>query len=185
MVFERGFKSWCERLSLQKRTELGIKAFDPLDARALAQNLNISVWSIDQVPGLPSETKKILLGEGSASWSAATICLGKKRLIILNSSHSPARQASDLTHELSHHLLGHKPAGLGVSGAGTMMLESYDQQQEEQADWLSGCLLLPRDALVQIKKRRTDMTTAAKQYGVSLAMLRYRIGVTGVNYQFG
>lgn len=64
------------------------------------------------------------------------------------------------------------------------MLESYDHQQEEQADWLSGCLLLPRDALVHIKKRRIETSAAAKQYGVSVAMLRYRMGVSGVNYQF-
>ena len=182
-MFERGFKAWCERLSAQKRAELGVKPSDPLDARALASNLNIKVWSIEDVPGLSSESKQILLAK-EGGWSAATICLGEKRLIILNSSHSSGRQASNLTHELSHLLLGHKPARLDVSEAGIMMMESYDQQQEEEADWLSGCLLLPRETLVHIKKRRLDQTIAAKQYGVSLSMLKYRMGITGVTYQF-
>lgn len=182
-MFERGFKAWCERLSMQKRTELGIKASDPLDARALAKNINIKIWSIEDVPGLSTESKKILLGK-DGGWSAATICLGEKRLIILNSSHSPGRQASNLTHELSHLLLEHKPARPNVSEAGIMVMESYDQQQEEQADWLSGCLLLPREALVNIKKRRLDENLATKQYGVSLSMFKYRMGVTGVSYQF-
>lgn len=182
-MFERGFKAWCERLSVQKRTELGIKLSVPLNPRALAKNLNIKVWSIEDVPGLSAESKKILLGEDGA-WSAATICLGEKRLIVLNSSHSPGRQASDLTHELAHLLLEHKPKRLEVSEAGIMMMESYDQEQEEQADWLSGCLLLPRQTLIHIKKQRLDESVAAKQYGVSLAMLKYRMGVTGVNYQF-
>jgi Zn-dependent peptidase ImmA (M78 family) len=184
-VFERGFKAWCERLSLQKREDLGVKSSDPLDPRALAENLCIRVWSVDQIPGLPDQTKKILLStDDNSGWSAATICLGKKRLIILNSSHSLGRQASDLMHELSHHMLDHKPAALKLSAGGIMMLETYDQQQEEQADWLSGCLLLPRDALVHIKRRRIESAAAAKTYGVSFAMLRYRMGVTGVNYQF-
>lgn len=183
-MFERGFKAWCERLSLQKRADLGVKPADPLDPRALAENLSIRVWSIEQIPGLPLTTRQVLLSEDGSHWSAATICLGEKRLIILNSSHSPGRQASDLMHELSHHMLDHKPAALDVSASGIMMLETYDQQQEEQADWLSGCLLLPRDALVHIKKRRIEVVAAAKHYGVSLAMLRYRMGVTGVNYQF-
>lgn len=183
-MFERGFKAWCERLSLQKRVALRVKSFDPLNPRALAENLNIRVWSIEQIPGLPPETKQVLLSEDGSSWSAATICLGEESLIILNSSHSPGRQASDLMHELSHHMLNHKPTAMDVSPSGVMLLETYDQRQEEQADWLSGCLLLPRDALVHIKRRKIEIALAAKQYGVSLAMLRYRMGVTGVNYQF-
>jgi len=181
-VFERGFKAWCEHLSVRKRAELGITPSDPLDARALANNLDIKVWSIEDVVGLSSESKTILAREGG--WSAATICLGEKRLIILNSSHSIGRQASDLTHELSHLLLKHKPTKLDISEAGIMMMESYGQQQEEEADWLSGCLLLPRATLVHIRKRRLDESIAAKQYGVSLSMLKYRMGVTGVRYQF-
>ena len=183
-MFERGFKAWCERLSLQKRTELKVKPADPLDPRALADNLLIRIWSIEQIPRLPAATKQILLSDDGSAWSAATICLGKRRLIVLNSSHSPGRQASDLMHELAHLMLDHKPATLDVSVDGIMMLETYDQQQEEQADWLSGCLLLPRDALVHIKRQRIEVGDAAKQYGVSLKMLRYRMGVTGVNYQF-
>ncbi len=182
-MFKRGFKAWCERLSLQKRAELHIKASDPLNARALAKNLNIKVWGIEDVPGLTAESKKTLLGI-DGGWSAATICLGEKRLIILNSSHSLGRQASDLTHELSHLLLAHKPAKPDVSADGIMVMESYDQQQEEQADWLSGCLLLPREALVHIKKSRIDEHIATKQYGVSLSMFKYRMGVTGVSFQF-
>lgn len=182
-MFERGFKAWCEKLSIQKRTELGIKASDPLDARALAKEQSIKVWSIEDVPGLSVESKNTLLAN-DGGWSAATIYFGEKRLIILNSSHSPGRQASDLTHELSHLLLKHKPAKPNVSEAGIMVMENYDQQQEEQADWLSGCLLLPREALVHIKKQRLDMSIATKQYGVSLSMFKYRMDVTGVSYQF-
>ena len=65
-----------------------------------------------------------------------------------------------------------------------MMLENYSKKDEEEADWLAGCLLLPRPALVHIKRRVPDLMIAAEQYIVSLAMLKYRLDITGVNYQF-
>lgn len=64
------------------------------------------------------------------------------------------------------------------------MLKSYDKVQEDEADWLSGCLLLPRDALLSIKQRRLDTATAAKEYGISQRMLSYRMAMSGVNRQF-
>jgi Zn-dependent peptidase ImmA (M78 family) len=65
-----------------------------------------------------------------------------------------------------------------------MLLDSYDKEEEEEADWLSGCLLLPRDALVRIRRRRIEDTEAALEYGVSMRMLAYRMAMTGVNRQF-
>jgi Zn-dependent peptidase ImmA (M78 family) len=183
-MFERGFKAWCERFSLQKRKELGLHAKDPLDPRALAANLGIKVWVIEQVPELSEKSQRVLLA-GDGGWSAATICVADRKLIILNSAHSVGRQSSDLMHELAHQVLEHRPSALEVSADGIMMLNSYDRKQEEEADWLAACLLLPRDALVHIKKRIPDSTDAATQYGVSRAMLKYRLDVSGVNYQFG
>src|SRR5258705_9198107 len=58
------------------------------------------------------------------------------------------------------------------------------RQQEEEADWLSGCLLLPREALINIKRRRIAEANAATEYGVSVKMLNYRLAMTGVNWQF-
>lgn len=65
-----------------------------------------------------------------------------------------------------------------------MMLKNYDKIYEEEADWLSACLLLPREALVEIKRRGEDLADAAEEYGVSLRMLNYRMAMTGVNRQF-
>lgn len=183
-MFERGFKTWCEKLSLQKRRELSLRPSEPLDPQKLAANLGVHVWTINDIPGLSEETRKTLLEDDPGGWSAATICSGPKNLIILNPAHSAGRQASDLMHELAHHILGHRPSPAEVSTSGTLMLHSYDRKQEDEADWLASCLLLPREALVHIRRRSTDLTVAAKQYGVSQAMLKYRLDVSGVNYQF-
>jgi Zn-dependent peptidase ImmA (M78 family) len=114
-----------------------------------------------------------------------TVLAAGKVLVILNSSHSAARQASDLTHELAHRIRGHEAQEVEVTEAGLMMLSSYDKAQEEEADWLSGCLLLPREALIGIKRRGLEDALAAAEYGVSTRMLGYRLAMTGVKRQFG
>lgn len=186
-MFERGFKTWCEKYATDKRKELGLSASAPLDTRALAKHLNVRVWTPSDVLDLSSSSLDVLLrndGKTPSCWSAVTVIAGGRVVVILNSSHSPARQASDLTHELAHRIRGHDAQEVEVSAEGLMLLKSYDKLQEEEADWLSGCLLLPRDALLAIKKRRLDDAVAATEYGVSMRMLSYRMARTGVNRQF-
>src|SRR5207244_2906081 len=91
--------------------------------------------------------------------------------------------ASDLMHELSHLLLGHKAARVDITEDGSLMLNTFDRAQEEEANWLAGALLLPREALVFICKSYTDLKRAAKEYGVSMEMLTYRLQVTAVQKQ--
>jgi Zn-dependent peptidase ImmA (M78 family) len=110
--------------------------------------------------------------------------VSSKVVVVLNSSHSAARQASDLTHELAHRIRGHKAREVSLSEDGIMLLSSYDKHEEEEADWLSGCLLLPREALVLIRRQQFDDADAANAYGVSARMLNYRMATTGVNRQF-
>jgi hypothetical protein len=186
-VFERGFKAWCEKYSTDKRKELGLAAGAPLNTRALAKSLGVCVWTPHDVPGLSGAARQVLLrndGKTPSCWSAVTVVVGTNVVVILNSSHSPARQASDLTHELAHRIRNHEAQEVDVTEDGLMLLKSYDKQQEEEADWLSGCLLLPRDALTTIRRRRLDHADAAAQYGVSMKMLTYRMAMTGVTRQF-
>lgn len=186
-MFERGFKAWCERYAVEKRVELGLNPSDPLDAFKLAENLGIRVWTPHDVPGLDKKFITTLLrndGKTPSCWSAVTLIVGPSILVILNSSHSLARQASDLTHELSHRIRSHSAQYVEVSNEGLMLLKGYDKLQEEEADWLSGCLLLPREALISIKKRNLDPTDAAYLFCVSQRMLTYRLAATGVNRQF-
>ena len=186
-MFERGFKTWCEKYAATTRQELGLRPSDPLDARRLATKLGIRVWTPEEIPGLSAEAIKILLrndGKTPSCWSAVTLVVGNRIVVILNSSHSPGRQASDLMHELSHRIRGHETHDMEVSAEGLMLLSGYDKKQEEEADWLSGCLLLPRDALIAIRNRNIDLSEAAKVYGVSLRMMKYRLAMTGVSKQF-
>lgn len=186
-MFERGFKTWCEKYSTDQRAALGSAPSAPLDVVAFAKQMDVRVWYPENVPGLSEETLAVLLrndGKTPSCWSAVTLVVGAKVVVILNSSHGPARQASDLAHELAHRIRGHEAQEVDVSQEGLMLLKSYDKRQEEEADWLAGCLLLPREALISIKRRGLDDSDAAQEYGVSLRMLTYRMSMTGVNRQF-
>jgi len=97
--------------------------------------------------------------------------------------HSIGRQASDVMHELAHLILDHKPATVIISYDGSLVMRSYDQKQEEEASWLAWCLLLPRDALIQCSRRELDVGAIAEQYGVSKALVSFRLDVTGVRAQ--
>lgn len=186
-MFERGFKTWCERYATEVRQKLGQAATAPLDVRGLAAQLGVRVWLPRDIPGLREETLAILLrsdGKTPSCWSAVTVVAGTRVAVILNTSHSLARQSSDLTHELAHRIRRHEAKEVDVTEGGLMLLSSYDKVQEEEADWLSGCLLLPRDALIAIRRRGLDDKSAASEYGVSQRMLAYRVNRTGINLQF-
>ncbi len=179
-MYKRGFKSWCENTSALLRTELKLGPADTLDPRALASHLDIVVWKLEDIPGIPSECVAVLRAD-SDSWSAATVCLETRHAIILNSAHSPARMNSDFMHELSHLVLAHTPARMDVSTDGILLLSTYDRAQEDEANWLSGSLLLPREALFNIRKKRLTDDAACRLYGCSQKMLTFRFSVTAVD----
>ena len=70
-----------------------------------------------------------------------------------------------------------------MSPTAGIALRTHNEEQEDEANWLAGCLLLPRDVLLAIRRKRLLDEEACAEYGVSLAMLRYRFNVTGVDVQ--
>lgn len=181
---QRGFKSRCEEYSVDVREELGLTPEAPLDPLAFAQHLGVLVWAPEEVPGVPLEHLDRLVRVDSGSWSAVTLQLPEGCVVIVNSAHSSRRQTSSIMHELSHLVLKHKPARVDVSEKEHLLLSSHDKNQEEEANWLAGTLLLPRPALVAIKRQGLSEETACRRYGVSTDMLRWRLAVTGVKAQF-
>lgn len=181
-MYKRGFKSWCENTSAALRGELNLGAADAMDPCRLADHLGLVVWKFEEIPGIPIECVSILRAD-SDSWSAATVCSGMRRAVILNSEHSHARINSDFMHELSHLILAHTAARMDVSTDGILLLSTYDRAQEDEANWLSGALLLPRDALFHIRKRRLSDDQACALYGCSQDMLAFRFRVTAVDLQ--
>ena len=86
-------------------------------------------------------------------------------------------------HELSHIVLGHELAEACILDDGSLVPGNFSQDQEDEADWLAGTLLLPRPALVSIRQRQLSDIDACRQYIVSKDMLNWRMRMTGVDYQ--
>lgn len=182
-TLQRGFKSWAERTAFSLRTELGLSQREPLDPRKLARFLQVKVITPHDVPGMPQEVLNQLLRMDPWGWSATTIDNGDSALIIYNPMHSPGRQASDLAHELAHVILGHEPAKMIMSSDGHLVMRSYDQKQEDEANWLAWALLLPRDALLHSKRNKATVTQIAERFGVTETLVHFRMRVTGVEAQ--
>lgn len=181
---ERGFKSRCEEISRQLRVEIGLAPVDPLTVSQLADYLDVSLWSVSDL-GLAEEDLRQLVEVDADSWSAITVSDSGRDLVIYNPRHFRGRYSSDVMHELAHLVLGHDPTTMFFVGDGELALRGFNASTEEEADWLAGTLLLPRDALVYVKRRRMTNEQACAWYGVSNQMLDYRMRMTGVNRQFG
>ena len=85
-------------------------------------------------------------------------------------------------HELAHIILGHRPVKLFLSASG-IPLRTHDKDQEDEAAWLAGCLLLPRPILLVIARGKMAEGDACAEFGVSRDLLKYRLNVSGVNVQ--
>lgn len=177
--FRRGFKTDSERRSLEFRERLSIQQDDFLPPRALADLLSVFVHDILEFPG---DTD--LLCRSETNWSALTLrnCAGQ-RLIVFNSRHSESRQHSDLMHELAHIICDHQEPVIQKEIPIPSILRNYDPLAEAEAEYLGGCLQIPRDGLVDCFKMGMSAGEIAERFKASPEMVRYRISMTGVAFQ--
>lgn len=180
---QRGFKSQCEQISKRYRKELGLTLDEALPYRTFADHLKVRIWTPEQVPDLEQSFVDLLTNESASYWSAVTVQSDGKTRIIVNSSHSEKRLANDVTHELAHLILDHKKARLEISDDGLLWLKSYRKEQEEEADWLAAALLLPREGLMSVYRKTTDIVNLSNIFEVSTDLVNMRINRTGITKQ--
>lgn len=179
----RGFKSWCERAAAEYRQTLGVPVDAALDPRALAALLKVRVATPEGLPTLPAASRKQLTETDAESWSAVTVSRGAARLVVLNSGHSQTRQASSLAHELAHVILNHTSDQVQLSREGLLLRTTFDKEQEQEADWFGGCLLVPREGLLRASWRNRSSVALAVHFGVSEDLISWRLRMTGVPRQ--
>jgi hypothetical protein len=173
----RGFKAEAESIAQGVRAELGLGPLDALDCFALAQAWGIPVVSLGDLreDGAEDRSVRRLLSE-EAGFSATTVVLGPRRLIVYNPRQPPGRRASNLAHELSHVILEHNAApAIGIGGC-----RHWDGVQEAEADWLGAALLVPRESALEWMRQNGDLDDGARTFGVSVELFRWRVNHTGV-----
>ncbi len=175
MALRRGFKTEANHTAREVREELGLRWADPLDPWALARHLEIPVVPLSHFSSVAADAVQHFHRVDRGAFSAVTVFDGSRRLIAYNDSHSIGRRASDLAHELAHALLLHRP-GPALDHRGC---RRWNAEQEEEANWLAGALLISEEAALQIARVGEPVDEAAKRYRVSHAMITFRLNVTG------
>lgn len=180
---ERGFKSECESVATAERAAIGLDTLARLDPRILAGSWEIDIHPVSSLSGGAEIRAAVdhVMSVNPAMFSAMTIFPDwprRRRVIVYNDANSEARQNADITHELAHGLRLHEPRHAIVNGC-----RDYSKAEEEEASWLAGCLLVPRDAALAVVLAQEGLDVAAARHGVSVEMMRMRVNVTGARRQ--
>jgi Zn-dependent peptidase ImmA (M78 family) len=175
VTLRRGFKTEANDIAREVRAALGLRLADPLDPWALALDLGVLLVSLSEFQHDAGTAYRHFSKIEPGAFSAMTVFDGSRRMIVYNDAHSRGRQASNIAHELSHALLQHRPrAALDARGC-----RDWDHEQEEEADWLAGALLVSEEAALVIARSGASTHDAASRYGVSPRMLQFRLNMTG------
>lgn len=177
----RGFKAEAERTAERVRGELKLGAVAPLDSRELARHLGLEVRSAADLVAMHKLEALEALQPGA--FSACTFELPARKVVVWNPLATPARTQSDIAHESSHVILEHSVQQLERIGDFTFL--SCDPDEEQEANWLAGCLLLPRSLLVKVVRATPNPDELAERFGVSREMVNFRLRATGVLRQYG
>jgi Zn-dependent peptidase ImmA (M78 family) len=177
----RGFKAEAERQAEQVRAEMGKRPAEPVDAFELATHVGASVRRADELTSL--EKLQTLEDIQPGAFSACTFRIGDKSVIVYNPITSPGRTQSDVAHEVAHIILKHDMKT--VHKMAGMTFFTCDPEEEQEANWLAGCLLLPRRLLYIAARRGMQGADIASAYNVSDQMANYRLRTTGVLRQLG
>lgn len=112
------------------------------------------------------------------AFSACTFALGDRHVIVFSPLASMGRRHSDIAHELAHILLKHEMKT--IEKIGEAIFHTCDPDEEQEANWLAGCLLLPRPLLMKEARAGRTSREIAERYEVSDQMAAYRLRATGV-----
>lgn len=176
----RGFKAEAERLAAELRDEMGLAEDAPVLPARMAAHMGVELVAADSLVDR-SRLEELQQIQDDA-FSAATFQLPDGRTVVVtNPLNGPARTNSDIAHELAHLLLEHE---LGqVERVGDVDFFTCDAEQEEEANWLAGCLLLPRSLVLRAAWKEWDPERIATEHQVSVAMARFRLNASGVLIQ--
>jgi Zn-dependent peptidase ImmA (M78 family) len=162
-ILKRGFKSSAERTAGNFRTALGLDQTDPLCAFKLSEHLGISIFAPADFSLSASDLNNIQGTRGiDSGWSALTMeCGSGNKIIIHNVNHSPARQQSDIMHELAHIICKHEQSIPKNQTSLPLSMREYDVEQELEANTLGSTLQLPRTALIWALKKKMPIVEIA------------------------
>ena len=155
-----------------------------LDPFKLAAYANLLVVSFEMIAGLSDEAREHLLGSGKDMWSggaASKKLPDGRKLIVLNPTHGKNRHAATLMEEICHVFLGHQPSRLAIERKdkdGRIVARDYNAAIEEEAYATGAAALVPYRGLKKLIAEGRTSAEIARHYGVSRALIEYRIKIS-------
>ena len=180
MPLRRGFKAEAERLARDIWSAMSLAPQDKMDAIKLAKHVGCIVRPADALVDI-AKLEKLYRIQKDAFFACTFKLPGDRYAIVFNPLMSDTRRNSDVAHEVAHIVLGHRLSRL--ERLGDVAFLSCDKQQEDEAAWLSGCLLFPRFALIHDLRTGRKPGDIARSRVLSREMVDYRVRVTGVARQ--
>lgn len=178
----RGFKAEAERLANDVRRQVSCKDNEAIPLHLVAAHLDVEVVAADEIVDRSRLEELDELQRDAFSAGTFKLTSGK-RIIVFNPLHEQGRTNSNIAHELAHLLLDH--AVRNIETVGNWKFLTCDSEQEQEADWLAGCILLPRPMLYAAAKKGMGASQIAARYGTSEPMARFRLNASGVLVQLG
>jgi len=191
-LLPRGFKKSSELQSIDIRKRLGLSATIACPARKVAALYGVTVTPVQTLCSLVEDTLSDLfpdtyittqcisrLTESDGGFSAIVAIVGQYKMILYNSHHSPARQESDIMHELAHIICKHPGDCLQLNS--DIGLRQFHTQHEEEAKWLGATLQIPDQGLFTLALQGLSNEEIAEIYGSSLEMVVFRRRTLGID----
>lgn len=179
-LLQRGFKTKAEELAVKYRENLGLSKFKPLDAFKLAEHLDVSIFTVDEIfegnELHPSHAKMNDKEMFDAMWMQNAY--GDK-IILYNPNHSKCRQQSSLMHEMAHLILKHEIPEEISKVCMMYNLHYYNKVQEQEAKFLGACLQLTKASLMWALKENWTHEKISEYYSASIDMVRFRLYSSG------
>lgn len=174
MSWRRGFKTEANRIALRVRAQMGLPPEAPIDPVLVCERYDIQLIKLSDL-----DRQSPFLRTNNSCFSAVTVPCGLNTAIVHNDSHHPYRQRSNICHELAHCFLGHEcTPPLTPEGE-----RARDGSVEAEANYLAGTLLLTNEGAWYVMCRQL-VAEAQHLYGISSAMLNYRLRVSGAQTRY-
>ncbi|MCI1189887.1 ImmA/IrrE family metallo-endopeptidase [Hymenobacter sp. DH14] len=191
--FPPRFKTEAEATALNLRRQLGLTVEHACPARQVTGLYGITVTAagtlereiiLDALRAeFPDQVRVrqqlALVANATTEFSAIVAIVRDHKMILYNGNNSPARQESDIMHEVAHILRGHKGDCLQLNA--DISLRVHNEDHEQEAKWLGATLQIPEEGILRhVCAGRTSEEIAAI-YGASVQMANYRRRILGID----
>jgi len=170
---QRGFKASAARIALEIRSEFDVPLTGQFDPYAYFFTYGIPVVEFSV---LEIAMRSAVYGTSNDKISGALLPNGTGFVVIDNDSHPQTRRRSTAAHECAHHVLEHEFAASISAASRTCGL---GKEQEDEANILSGELLIPSTAARAHAVSNWPDEQVAETYGVSVQFARWRLNASG------